>query len=124
MLLVLYNSILTSAKIIYELNISIIKPILKDQNKKTNDLNNIRPISISNTLSQILEKLIPISSPKLHTTHKTQFGFKSNTSCNHALFSLKERFSITLRAILASKLLLLMREKRLTEYGELVSFTN
>ena len=89
MLLVLYNSILTSAKIPHELNISIIKPILKDPNKKT-DLNNIRLISISNTLSQILEKLILISSPKLHIKHKNQFGFKANTSCNHALFSLKE----------------------------------
>ena len=81
---------LFSAKIPVNLNISIIKPILKDPDKKSDDLNNIRPISISTCFAQILEKLILIRSPGLKITHKNQFGFKQKTSCNHALFTLKE----------------------------------
>ena len=81
---------LFSAKILKSLNISIIKPILKDINKNTNDFNNIRPISISTCFAQILEKLILIQSPALKNTHKNQFGFKEKTSCNHAVFTENE----------------------------------
>ena len=38
----------------------------------------------------MFEKLILMNSPKLKLTHKNQFGFKPKTSCNHALFTLKE----------------------------------
>jgi hypothetical protein len=89
-LLHFYNSILFSAKIPDKLNKSIIKPILKNQDKKTDDINNIRPISISTCLAQILEKLILINSPCLKLTNKNQFGFKYKTSCNHAIFTLQE----------------------------------
>ena len=81
---------LFSAKVPDKLNVSIIKPILKDQYKNTDDINNIRPISISNCFAQILEKLILILSPGLKVSHVNQFGFKEKTSCNHALFTLKE----------------------------------
>ena len=81
---------LFSGKVPDKLNVSIIKPILKDQHKNTDDLNNIRPISISNCFAQILEKLILILSPGLKVSHVNQFGFKEKTSCNHALFTLKE----------------------------------
>ena len=69
---------------------SIIKPIIKDQNKNADDANNIRPLSISNCLSQLFEKLILKSSQGLHKIHKNQFGFKPKTSCNHAIFVMKE----------------------------------
>ena len=89
-LLHFYNSILYSSKIPNKINISIIKPILKNQEKMSDDLNNIRPISISTCLAQIFERLILIKSPRLNSTHKNQFGFKHKTSCNHAIFTLKE----------------------------------
>jgi hypothetical protein len=53
-------------------------------------VNNIRLLSISNCFSQIFEKLILFSSPELYRIHKNQFGFKQKTSCNYALFVLKE----------------------------------
>jgi hypothetical protein len=84
------NKIMELMKIPKNFNVSIIKPILKDQEKSTDDINNIRPISISNCFAQIFEKLILIKSPKLSITHKNQFGFKMKTSCNHAIFTLKE----------------------------------
>lgn len=39
-------------------NIGIIKPIIKDDQKSCNYLNNIRPITISDTISNIYEKVI------------------------------------------------------------------
>ena len=81
---------LYSSKIPNKLNILIIKPILKNQEKMSDDLNNIRPISISTCLAQIFEILIHIKSPRLNSTHKNQFGFKHKISCNHAIFTLKE----------------------------------
>ena len=89
-LLFFFNKLIELMKIPRNFNISIINPILKDQQKNTNDVNNIRPISISNSLAQIFEKLIIVNSPNLTITHRNQFGFKRKTSCNHAIFTLKE----------------------------------
>ena len=89
-LLFFYNSFIRLNCVPKLLNISIIKPIIKDQNKKADDMNNIRPISISNCLAQIFEKLILINSPELNKMHNNQFGFKQKTSCNHAIFTMKE----------------------------------
>ena len=89
-ILTFFNKIMELMKNPKNFNVSIIKPILKDQEKSTEDINNIRPISISNCFAQIFEKLILINSPKLEITHKNQFGFKRKTSCNHAVFTLKE----------------------------------
>ena len=89
-LLDLFNYFIHWLVIPTNLNISIIKPILKDQKKPSNSINNIRPLSISNSLAQIFEKLILLKSPKLLKMHKNQFGLKKKTSCNHAIFILKE----------------------------------
>ncbi len=51
---------------------------------------NVRSLSISNCFSQILERLILFNSPELFKIHYNQFGFKQNTSCNHAIFVVKE----------------------------------
>lgn len=50
-LLAFYNLILTNKKLPKHFNTSIISPITKDPKKDLNDVNNIRPISISNSLS-------------------------------------------------------------------------
>jgi len=71
-------------------NISIIKPLVKDSKKSPNDQNNIRPISISDTICTILEKLLLIEINNKYTDDKKQFGFKKNSSCQHALFVLNE----------------------------------
>ncbi|RNA10438.1 hypothetical protein BpHYR1_031569 [Brachionus plicatilis] len=76
---------------------SIIKPIFSQKryidkvcdfvlkpesfNSRSYDLNKIRPISISNCLAQIQEKLIVVNSSEPN---------KEKTSCNHAIFVLKE----------------------------------
>ena len=73
-----------------KLSISHIIPIIKDKKKPNNSLNNLRPISISNTLAQIFERILLQKIPQLHNTHQNQFGYKRKISCTHALFAFKE----------------------------------
>ena len=40
------------------LNITHIRPILKDKSLPSNDLNKLRPISISNVLAQLFERIL------------------------------------------------------------------
>jgi hypothetical protein len=69
-----------------DFNVSLIRPILKDYKNASDDVKNMRPISVSNTLSQIFERILLIKLPEVHTTHRNQFGFKRFTSTTHALF--------------------------------------
>jgi hypothetical protein len=73
-----------------ELNISHIIPIIKDKKKPNNSLNNLRPISIANTLAQIFERILSNKMPEINLTHHNQFGYKKKISCTHALFAFKE----------------------------------
>jgi hypothetical protein len=73
-----------------EFNDSKKKPILKDFGKSNKDINNIRPISISNSLAQFFERLIVNKNYKNLATNKNQFGFKRNSSCQLALFCIRE----------------------------------
>ena len=72
------------------MNISIFKAILKNIKKSSDDVNNMRGLSISNAFSQIFEELIFSVSPDLHLVNKNQFRFKKHTCCNHAILILKE----------------------------------
>ena len=74
----------------YLFNVGIIKPIVKNENEDPNDINNLRPITISDVLANIYEKLIIIEMDKKHTHNDKQFGFKKSSSCNHAVFTLRE----------------------------------
>ena len=53
-LLKFFNQLLSTNTIPINFNISIIKPILKDTEKSSEDKNNIRPISISKSLSYLI----------------------------------------------------------------------
>ncbi len=67
-----------------------IKPIIKDYGKSRKDINNIRPITISNSLAQLFERLILNKNYNNLRTNKNQFGFKRNSSCKLALFCIRE----------------------------------
>ena len=69
-------------------NVAIIKPIIKDENKANDDINNIRPVAISDALANLYENLLLDRVKKVHMDSNKQFGFKSNSSCNHAAFML------------------------------------
>jgi hypothetical protein len=71
-------------------NISHIIPIIKDKKKSAADINNLRPISISNCLAQLFERLLLRKMPEINYTSVHQLGYKNKISCSHALFAFKE----------------------------------
>jgi hypothetical protein len=76
-----------------EFNLTIIKPIIKDNKKKEFDINNFRPVSISNSLAQIFERVILKLSPNLIKSDDNQFGFKMGLTTYLPLFLVKETIS-------------------------------
>ena len=86
----LINAILYTGYTPKNLNRTIIIPIIKDKNKKEFDKDNYRPISISNVIAQILEKVILLKCKILFKSDDLQFGFKQNMSTIHPLFLMKE----------------------------------
>jgi hypothetical protein len=84
------NLILYTGYIPKTLNTSIIIPIIKDKSMNQFDKNNYRPISVSNVLAQILEKVILVNCPIINNSSTVQFGFKNLMSTIHPLFLLKE----------------------------------
>ena len=60
------------------------------EKKSSEDINNIRPVSVSDALTTIFEKILLIESEKTHKSDKKQFEFKTLASCAHAIFTLKQ----------------------------------
>ena len=73
-----------------DFNVTHVIPIKKDKKIKIDDINNLRPISISNILAQIFERLLLNKMSEINKTHDNQFGYKNKTSCTQALFVFKE----------------------------------
>ena len=72
------------------INVGIIFPIIKDNKRSNKDLENTRPITISTTIAIIFEKYMLHKLEENFIDNKVQFGFKSSSSTNHAIFTLKE----------------------------------
>lgn len=79
------------------INIGLIKPIVKDRAKDNNSIDNLRPITISDGLAIILEKILLDEIEKAYPNHPKQFGFKANSSCQHAVWVLRELVSFNKR---------------------------
>ena len=62
-------------------NRSIIVPIIKNQKIKKFDTSNYRPLSVSNVLAQIFERIILMKNSKLNDSNINQFGFIRGISC-------------------------------------------
>ncbi len=75
-------------------NISVIKPIVKNAYKDADDLQNLRPVAISDALSNLYESVVLNEINKHHKEHVKQLGFKKNSSCAHAIYAIKETVSI------------------------------
>jgi len=76
-------------------NISLLKPLIKDEKKSSEDPNNLRPLSISDVYPSIYEQIIAYEVKKDHDDHQKQFGFKPNSSCAHATFILNETIRLS-----------------------------
>ncbi|CAF0840290.1 unnamed protein product [Brachionus calyciflorus] len=71
-------------------NIGVVKLLVKDKNKDHDDINNLRTLTISDKMAIIYEKIILKRINKKYQGFKNQFGFRTNSSCGHAVFALKE----------------------------------
>ena len=60
------------------------------QKKKSDDMNNLRPVSISDAYANIYETILLHETNKYHKDNNKQFGFKKSSSCSHAIFMLKQ----------------------------------
>ena len=78
----IYNDIINDVITLTNFNISIITPIEKKDtgNKHPEDF---RPISVSNTFSNIYEMLLLSKMEHLFKFNSKQFVYKTNTSCKH-----------------------------------------
>jgi hypothetical protein len=71
------------------INIGLICTIIKDSSQSNQNIENTRPITLSETLAIILEHFILIYLHK-RILHRHQFGFRQRSSCLHAVFTLRE----------------------------------
>jgi hypothetical protein len=93
LLKLLFNSIICSSYIPNEFNRVVINPIIKDNKKTAFEINNFRPVLISNCIAQIFERIILKLSPNLQKSEDNQFGFKMGLSTYQPLFLVKETIS-------------------------------
>jgi hypothetical protein len=87
---IIFQKMIDSAVVPDECNISIIKPIVKDNKKRSNNKSNLRPVAVSNVSDSMYEKVVALVVRKQCKTNDKQFGFKKNSSCSHAIFVLKQ----------------------------------
>ena len=86
----IFEKIINSQVIPHLFNLSIIKPVIKNTKKNNSDIDNIRPIAVSEVLSNVYEStLLQMLQMDLNENPK-QFGFKTSSSCSHAVFCVKQ----------------------------------
>ena len=85
----LFETIMNFAVFPKSFNHMIIIPVLKKQESR-NDISNVRPIAVSNSVANIFERICLDKMNEAYSDIREQFGFKRNSSCNHAVFVARE----------------------------------
>jgi hypothetical protein len=75
-----YESIFNHLEVPQELNIGLTKLLIKDANKSNTDLDNTRPITLSDTIAIIFEQYVRSLLESTYQTSNSQFGFKKSAS--------------------------------------------
>jgi len=91
---ILFKSMIANQCVPNFFNFSINKPLVKDTNKETDNINNLRGIAISDTLQNLYESVLEDTIKKEVETDKKQMGFKSNNSCFNAIMILKQTMNV------------------------------
>ena len=86
----LYETMISDGLMPHAFNVSVLKPIIKSNAKSNEDITNTRPVAISDSIANLFERVCLNELNKSHKEHHKQFGFKSNSSCQHAIFVLKQ----------------------------------
>jgi len=88
---VLFEKIINLRKMPTKLNTGLMTLLVKDDKKPSDDLNNTRPITLSDTISTIFEKYLESKIKEKFENSQNQLGFKANASTQHAVFCIKEQ---------------------------------
>ncbi len=72
------------------INVGVLSPIIKDVKSSPSDINNLRPITLSEPIAIILESYLMEEMQTNITINKLQFGFRKAYSTQHAIYVLKE----------------------------------
>jgi hypothetical protein len=86
----LFEGMINNNVIATNMNIGVTTLLVKDKNKGNKDLNNTRPITVSDVISNIFESYIQTKIKEKYNEADQQLGFKGNSSTIHAIFALKE----------------------------------
>jgi hypothetical protein len=86
----LFEKMIQTGQLPYLFNVGKINPLIKNEKERTNDLNKIRPITVSDSIANIFEKYIMIKLEEKYRDPDQQFGFKANNSTNHAIYVMEE----------------------------------
>ncbi|CAF1075729.1 unnamed protein product, partial [Brachionus calyciflorus] len=86
----LFENMINHQVMPYLFNLSIIKPLIKDPKKSSDDISNLRPVAVSDSLANLFEAILLKEVSKYHRDHELQFGFKAKSSCAHAIFTLQQ----------------------------------
>jgi hypothetical protein len=95
LLSLIFEKSICHRQIPYLYNISIIKPLVKDSIKPSDQISNLRPVAVSDAISKIFEAVLLQEIEKDYRDHVKQFGFKERSSCSHAIFVLKQAIKIS-----------------------------
>ncbi|CAF0772265.1 unnamed protein product [Brachionus calyciflorus] len=71
------------------------RSLIKDSCKPNNEVNNLRPVAVTDSLANIFEAILLNEVEKDYKDHPKQFGFKECSSCQHAIFILKQAIKIS-----------------------------
>jgi hypothetical protein len=72
-----------------DMNVGLIVPIIKDVKGSYSDVDNIRPITLSDVMAIIFESYVLITLNKRLYLEPQQFGFRQNSSTCHAIYTIK-----------------------------------
>jgi hypothetical protein len=89
----MFNSMIRNTITPNDFNLSIIKPLIKDE-KQIHEVSNTRPVAVSEPDNNIFERLILNEVNKDYKEEDEQLGFKSNSSCSHAIFVVIQMINI------------------------------
>ena len=83
-------------------NVSILKPIIKDEKQPNDQISNTRPVAISDSIQNLFERFILGKLNASHSENNQQFEFKPNSSCAHAVFTVMSK-RLAMAAVMISK---------------------
>jgi len=89
-LCLLFTAMLRHSYVPNDFRFGIIKPLLKCKTGDQSDLNMYRGITLTPVISKLFESVLLGVYGDYLISDPLQFGFKKNSSCNHALFSFVE----------------------------------